>query len=87
MTDVDKQLFPADSRDFNWNIFLYPYFAGLRVYMLSDPLTTWKKSYNRYKLLKFIHFTLLGLFYTLLLLLIYYILYRKIFYNFNAIDM
>ncbi|XP_055327144.1 fatty acyl-CoA reductase wat-like isoform X1 [Sitodiplosis mosellana] len=71
MTDVDKKLFPSDSRNFEWNNFLYAYFAGMRVYVLMDPLETFPKSRAKLRKLKYIHYTLKYSFFTILVLLFY----------------
>lgn len=57
MTDADKKVFPADARKFEWDKFIYLYYAGLRVHALGDPLETWPESKKRLKLLKFIHYS------------------------------
>ncbi|XP_031621105.1 fatty acyl-CoA reductase wat-like [Contarinia nasturtii] len=77
MTDVDKKLFPSDSRNFEWHKFIYAYFAGMRVYVLMDPLETFPKSKLKLRKLKYIHYTLKYSFITILVLILYaYVLKR-----------
>lgn len=75
MSEVDKKLFPADSRTFDWVKFRYAYFVGIRVYIMGDPLDTFPQSKQKLRKLKYIHYTLkytlisvaIGLMYILLL--------------------
>lgn len=77
MSDVDKKLFPADSRDFEWHKFIYAYFVGMRVYVLMDPLDTFVKSRTKLRKLKYIHYTLKYSFITVLALLIYVFILKR----------
>lgn len=36
MTDYDKELFPMDVGDIEWNDYLFDYILGLRVYLIKD---------------------------------------------------
>lgn len=58
MSDADKKVFPGDAKQFDWDKFIYLYYAGLRVHALGDSLDTWPESKRRLKLLKFVHYTL-----------------------------
>lgn len=72
MSDADKKVFPADARKFDWDKFIYLYYAGLRVHALGDPLDTWPQSKRRLKLLKFIHYTLIYATVVAICLLLYF---------------
>lgn len=78
MTDVDKRLFPADSRNFNWQKFIYPYFSGMRVYVLLDPMDTYSKSKKKLRKLKYIHYTFKFLLITILIVLLYILIIKRI---------
>lgn len=79
MSDVDKRLFPADSRTFEWHKFLYAYYAGMRVYVLMDPLETFPQSKAKLRKLKYIHFTLKYSFLIILVLIIYAFVLKRLF--------
>lgn len=79
MSDVDKKLFPSDSRNFEWTKFLYAYFAGMRVYVLLDPLDTYPQSKIKLRKLKYIHYTLKYSFISILILLLYVFVLKRLF--------
>lgn len=78
MTDVDKKLFPSDSRNFEWHKFIYAYFAGMRVYVLMDPLDTFPKSKIKLRKLKYIHYTLKYSFIIILVLILYAFVLKRL---------
>lgn len=78
MTDVDRKLFPADSRNFDWYKFIYPYFAGLRRFVLRDPIETYPQSKAKLRKLKFIHYTIKYSFISIVMLLLYVLLLKYI---------
>lgn len=71
MSDVDKKLFPSDSRNFDWSKFIYPYFAGLREHVILDPLETYPRSQLKLRKLKHIHYTLKYSFISIMVGLLY----------------
>lgn len=71
MSEMDKHLFPADSRTFDWTKFRYPYFVGMRVYVLDDPLETFPKSKLKLRKLKYIHYTIKSTFIAFAIFLLY----------------
>lgn len=84
MSDVDKRLFPADARNLNWNKFIYPYFAGMRVYVLLDSLDTYAKSKTYLRKLKYIHYTVKYFFFSLLIWLFYILIVKQLLNMFYA---
>lgn len=76
MNDADKKVFPADSKKFDWDKFIYLYYAGLRVHALGDPLETWPESKRRLKLLKIIHYTLKYAIIGVICLLLYFLVVK-----------
>lgn len=81
MSEVDKKLFPADAREFDWDKFIYIYYAGLRVHALGDPLDTWPESKKRLKLLKYIHYTFSYTTIAVICLLLYFFIAKSIWPN------
>lgn len=77
MTDVDKKLFPSDSKNFDWPKFIFPYYAGLRQYVLMDPLETYPESQIKLRKLKYIHYTLKYSFISIMLWLLYIFVLKK----------
>lgn len=80
MSEADKKVFPADAKKFDWDKFIYLYYAGLRVHALGDPLETWPDSKRRLKLLKYIHYTFSYTAIAMIALLLYYFV-KKILLN------
>lgn len=80
MSDVDKKLFPADSRNFDWIKFRYPYFVGMRVYVIGDPmeLELFKKSKVKLHKLKYIHYTLKYTLITISIWLLYILIVKPL---------
>lgn len=79
MSDLDKKIFPADSRNFDWIKFRYPYFVGMRVYVMDDPLETFPQSKIKLRKLRIIHFTLKYTLIILSIILLYFILVKPLF--------
>lgn len=82
MSDVDKKIFPSDSRTFEYLKFIIPYYVGLRVYVLMDPLDTFPKSKLKLRKLKYIHYILKYSFITLLVWLLYVFLMKRLLSSF-----
>lgn len=78
MSDVDKKLFPSDSRNFVWTKFLFAYYAGMRVYVLLDPLETFPKSKIKLRKLKYIHYTLKYSLIGVVMVLVYAFIVKRI---------
>lgn len=79
MSDVDRKLFPADSRTFDWVKFRYAYFVGIRVYVMDDPLDTFPRSKQKLRKLKYIHYTLKYTLISLAIWLMYILLMKPLF--------
>lgn len=77
MSDVDKKVFPADARTFEWVKFVYAYYAGMRVYVLDDPMETFPQSKAKLRKLKYIHYTLKYSFFSTLILLFYVFVVKR----------
>lgn len=77
MSDVDKKLFPSDSRNFVWTNFIFAYYAGMRVYVLMDPLETFPKSKIKLRKLKYIHYTLKYSLIGILALVLYFYVVKR----------
>lgn len=78
MSDVDKKLFPSDARKFEWTKYLFAYYAGMRVYVLMDPLDTYHQSKIKLRKLKYIHYTLKYTFISSLILLLYVFVLKRL---------
>lgn len=50
MNKRDNELFYNDLRTLKWDIFCFSYWAGLRVYILKDPITTVDQARKRFTL-------------------------------------
>lgn len=79
MSDDDKKLFPADSEDFVWSKFHLPYYAGLREYVLEDPLESWAKSKKWTQTLRTIHYTLKTITFVIIAMLFYFYVLKRLF--------
>lgn len=77
MSEVDKKLFPSDSRNFVWTKFIYSYYAGMRVYVLLDPMETFPKSKIKLRKLKYVHYTLKYSFISILVLILYFFVVKR----------
>ena len=56
MSDTDKDLFPFDMVNFDWDSYYYNYMRGVRVYILNDPLDTVLKASGKYLKYKILHY-------------------------------
>lgn len=72
MTKLDKQIFPCDLRQFDWDYFTYVYYVGGRMHLLKEPLHTSNWMLIRDKIFIVAHFLLLTVYYSV----IAYIWYR-----------
>lgn len=79
MSDDDKRLFPSDSSVFIWKNFHFPYYAGLRVYTLDDPLESWPKSKRWIGFLRIVHYTLKTIAFTIIALILYFYVFKPFF--------
>lgn len=68
MNKRDNELFYNDLRSFDWNTYCYYYWAGLRLYVVKDSISTVKAAKKKFHLYKNI---LSLLFYVILLLFVY----------------
>lgn len=51
MNSIDRQTFNFNIENLDWDMFIYYYIRGVRVYLLNDPLSTIEEAnikYNRY---------------------------------------
>lgn len=79
MSDADKQLFPADCREFEWHKFHFPYYAGLRVYAMEDPIESWPRSRKWVSLLRNIHYIVKSISVLAMALLLYFYVLQRLF--------
>lgn len=72
MTEYDKQKFPSDMRQVVWSDFLYTYALGVRTYLVkADGDASTPAERRKLAFLKTAHYTVIGVFYLLVLWLVY----------------
>lgn len=71
MTEYDKEKFPSDMRQVVWSDFLYTYALGARTYLVKAGDASTPAERRKLLILKFAHYTVIGVFYLLVLWLVY----------------
>ncbi|KAK0080274.1 hypothetical protein PV326_008262 [Microctonus aethiopoides] len=67
MNERDRHLFFCDFRLFDWITYGYSYWAGLRVYVLDDPMTTLPAARKKYKIFQGLYEIFKAMLYTYIL--------------------
>lgn len=73
LSKKDKEIFFFDMSQLDWDLFLQHYFRGIRQYLLKDPLETIPEALVRWNRLYWLHQSLKGVVFLLLLRLIWWI--------------
>ncbi|CAG9759270.1 unnamed protein product [Ceutorhynchus assimilis] len=67
MKTADRKFFKFDIEKLDWDLYMYTYCRGCRVYLLQDPMDTLPQAKKKYRILFVLHYFVLGVFSLLVL--------------------
>ncbi|XP_076164073.1 fatty acyl-CoA reductase wat [Ptiloglossa arizonensis] len=67
MNSIDRQTFNFNIENLDWDMFIYYYIRGVRVYLLNDPLSTIEEANIKYNRIRKVYYTVITVISLLLL--------------------
>lgn len=58
LNSTDRKLFEFSMESFNWVSYFYTFVRGTRTYLLKDSLETVNHAKRKYKMFKYVHYTI-----------------------------
>ncbi|XP_074097141.1 fatty acyl-CoA reductase wat [Cotesia typhae] len=71
LNPLDRKIFYFNVSEYKWEIYCQTSFFGIRTFLMNDPISNVDFSVRRYKILKFVHYTVIAVLYLLMFWLLW----------------